>query len=335
MFTRLSKKRYLPRSVYSFVALAPLLVGCAFTQRHQGFSIVSETASGERLQFASTDDLKVSGLVAEGLAYAQASRFVDAEIRLRQARLLRPTNEAVAYNTAVIITQSDQTEEAEAILLDLVARHPRNPNYVEALANVYVAEGRYPEALERLKSVFHAYRKENNLFKVSQVARSISNIAFGVGNEQDAVCYSAEAVMAYPTPAQVGSHMRILVALNFFKQADEYYKEQTTLTQSATGYHYQALARYAMKDYVGASEAEDIAYARNLEAPEKASEISAAWWLMKSKIPPPEDESEEAKERFAEMRKEVADFAQKENVELVTWPDSLRADLYKIHPDEE
>jgi tetratricopeptide (TPR) repeat protein len=287
------------------------------------------------MEFASTDDLMVSGLVAEGLAYAQASRFIDAEIRLRQAQALRPDNEAVRYNIAVIITQNNQAEEAEAILIDLLSRHPSNPSYAEALANVYVAEGRYEEALQRLKGVFHAYRRAGNLVKISQMARSISNIAFGIGNEADAVCYSAEAVEAYPTPAEVGAHMRILVALNLFKQADEYYKGQATLMHSAVGYHYQALARYAMNDVKGASEAEDIAYARNLEAPEKAGEISAAWWLMKNKLPPPEEETDEAKERFAEMRKEVADFAQKDNVELVTWPGSLRSELYLIVPEEE
>jgi hypothetical protein len=95
------------------------------------------------------------------------------------------------------------------------------------------------------------------------------------------------------------------------------------------------MAKYAQNDFEGAAEAEDIAYARTLEAPEKSGEISVAWWLMKNKLPPPAEETEEAKERFGEMRKEVIDFAQKDNFELSTWPNSLRKELYSIKAEEE
>lgn len=317
------------------LSLLVLLTACAIPQTHKGFSITSPSSDGAQVEYASTEDLMVSGLVSEALGYAQTSRFIDAEVRLRQARYLKPTNDAVAFNTAVVISQTGQTEEAEEIVNELLSRNPSNPSYRQALADIHVAEGRYAQAVEELKKVFHLYKTSGNYYKASLLARSISNIAFGIGNEQEAVCYSAEGASLYPAPAQAGAHLRILVALNFFGQAVEYHKSLPAELSSAVGYHYVAMAKYAQNDFEGAAEAEDIAYARTLEAPEKSGEISVAWWLMKNKLPPPAEETEEAKERFGEMRKEVIDFAQKDNFELSTWPNSLRKELYSIKAEEE
>ena len=323
------------RASRALLSVLALLTACAIPQTHKGFSITSPSNDGAQVEYASTEDLMVSGLVSEALGYAQTSRFVDAEVRLRQARYLKPANEAVAFNTAVVISQTGQTEEAEEIVNDLLSRHPSNPNYRQALADIHVAEGRYAQAIEELKKVFQLYKTSGNYYTASRIARSISNIVFGIGKEQEALCYSAEAVSLYPAPAQSGAHLRILVALNFFKQAEEYQKSLTAEMNSVVGYHYLAMARYALGNFTGAAEAEDIAYARTLEAPERSGEISVAWWLMKNKIPPLTEETDEAKERFAEMRKEVADFAQKDNFELSTWPNSLREELYSIKPEEE
>ncbi len=312
------------------LVITALLSACAIPQSHSGFSIASTNEAGERIEFASTEDLMVSGLVTEALSYANASRFFDAEIRLRRALYLKPSNDAVAYNLAVVLSQSGQTEEAQVIIEGLVQRHPTNPNYRLALAEIYRLEGRPGDAIETLKELFWSLKRNNNIPRAVGVARSISNIAFGMGNEQEALCYSYEALSLSPSPPEVAAHARVLLGLNYFVQVEEFMTSQPAAAQSALGYHYRALARYALGSFEKALEVEQIAVTRGLESPDRLSEFNSAWWLMKAKVPPQKEESEEVRERYQEMQSEVHEFAEKQSYELVVWPAALRAELQAV-----
>lgn len=319
----------------AFLVITTLLLGCAIPQSHSAFSIASTSESGERVEFASTDDLMVSGLVTEALSYAKASRFYDAEIRLRQALYLKPTNEAVAYNTAVVISQSGQTQEAREIIERLIQRHPTNPNYKVALAEMFRQENKPSEAIETLKELLWTLKRHNNIPRAAGIARSISNIAFGMGNESEALCYSYEALSLSPSPPEVAAHARVLLGLNYYRLVEEFVTSQPNSMHSALSYHYLALARYALGSYDKALEAEQIAVTRGLESPDRLSEFNSAWWLMKAKAPSQKEESEEVRERYQQMRNEVYEFAEKQPYELVVWPAALRAELQAVPPKPE
>lgn len=316
-------------SYRSLLVVAFLAASCAVPRAHNQFSLSSRTSRGEELEFASSKDLLVSGLVSEGLSFTKRGRLFDAESRLRQAYYLEPSNDRIAFNLAVVINQSGQSEESLEILERLFAKQPHNPDYLQGLADALVSQGRHAEAKDRLKQSFSLFKGANNLPRAALLARSISNLAFGVGEEQEALCYSYEALTLAPNPIQAGLHARLLVALNLFEQTESFLKRRKGTTDQALAYHSLAMSRFARGNTAGAIEAAEIALDRVAESPELSSEVTAAWWLMKSKVPDPQA-TEESEERMREMRADVLEFRERNPYELVMWPAALRRELLGV-----
>lgn len=316
--------------VTRFLLVSLLATSCAMPRDNTTFSLSQRTGATQEEVFASSKDLRVAGIVSEALGFANNGRLIVAEARLRQARYLEPANERIAFNLAVIINQTGQSEEARGIVESLLMKEPRNPTYLQALADILESEGDHERAKTKLKESFSIFTSAGNTARASLVARSISNIAFGMGNEQEALCYSYEALSLSPTPAQVSAHARLLVGLNLFREAIEFIRSRRALASEPGAFHALAMASFAEGDFKGALEAEDNAAGRLGQAPQLSQEINAAWWLMRTRLSREgggSEQNEESEEKMAELKEDAIQFADRQPYELVMWPAALRREL--------
>ena len=303
----------------------------------------SRTVVGTRVEdgverpFASANELRTAGLVNEAMNLAASNRFFDAERSLRQARYLQPDNEQLKFNLAVVLSQVGQPEESQELLRELYAQRPERPAYAVALADTLIVLGRKGEARDLLKSAFRRFKDAGNYAQAARIARSISNVTFELGLEEESLCYSHEAYTLEPNAEQLGMHGVLLVAENLYPTAistvQEAFKGNSGLSNSAPAQHALALARFAQGDYEGALAAEETALDFINQSPMLGAELNAAWWLMKQRTLK-DDESEDVLERLENMKPEVVDFRQVGGVALTMWPPSLRSALQAVSVDQ-
>jgi tetratricopeptide (TPR) repeat protein len=315
--------------VTPMAAVLLLVTSCAIPRDNTNFSLSRPGVAGDQEVFASSKDLRVAGLVSEGLTFANNGRLFNAEGRLRQAYYLEPTNDRIAFNLAVIANQSGESDEALTMIEALLAKEPRNPHYLHAIAEVRESQGQHETAKVKLKEAFSIFKSAKNAPRAALMARSIANIAFGTGHEQEALCYSFEALSLSPTPQQVAAHARLLVALNLYDQAIEFIQAHKPLAGEALTFHALGMAYFAKGDMKAALEAEDNAVGRLAQAPELSQEINTAWWLMKSNVPADASMTEATNEKSEELKEGAIQYAERQPYELVTWPAALRRELVK------
>lgn len=316
--------------MWRLLVVCLLATSCAMPRDNTTFSLSQRTGAAEEEVFASSKDLRVAGIVSEALGFANNGRLINAEARLRQALYLEPANDRIAFNLAVIINQTGQSEEARGIVESLLIKEPRNPTYLQAFADILESQGDHERAKTKLKESFSIFTSAGNAARASLVARSISNIAFGMGNEQEALCYSYEALSLSPTPAQVSAHARLLVGLNLFHEAIEFIRSRKALASEPGAFHALAMALFAEGDFKGALEAEDNAAGRLGQAPQLSQEINTAWWLMRIRVSREGGSSEEngeSEEKMAELKEDAIQFADRPPYEVVVWPAALRREL--------
>ena len=82
-----------------------------------------------------------------GLLLAEQGELAASLEHLERAAALLPRNARIHYNHGLALQRLDRRAEAEAALLRAEALEPDNPAYVNALAILYVQEGRWSEAL--------------------------------------------------------------------------------------------------------------------------------------------------------------------------------------------
>ena len=314
----------------SLPLLLVLASACAVPRAHDNFTLSRQGGGDGPTEFVSSTDLRVAGLVSEGLGFANIGRLYNAEGRLRQALYLEPSNDRIAFNLAVVLSQAGQSHEALEIMNRLVAKEPRNPTYLQALSDALEIAGDHESAKAKLKEAFAIFKEASNFPRASLIARSISNVAFGSGNEQEALCYSYEAFSLSPTAPQVSAHLRLLVALNLFDEAKTFAAAQGPLASEPLAIHTLAMAKYATGDYRGALETEESALGRVAQAPALGQEMHVAWVIMKQQVPDTAEPSDEAKEKIIESRESAVQFAEQAPYELVMWPAALRRELVKM-----
>lgn len=317
------------------IATAVSLAGCAVPISHQQFSIPA--GPGKEGEFASTKELRIAGLTSEAMNFSKRGRFFEAENRLRQADYLAPGNERVEFNLAVAMNQNGQGEEAKQTVEGLLQRKPNDPNLLAALADIEFSLGEPQQARTRLKASFVQFRDAGNAQQAARLARSIANLAFIEGNEQEALCYSHEAWTLGQNSEQLAWHVRLLVALNLYAQAKETVvaaiSKNKALGRSAPVQLALALAQAGLGDFEGASEAAEIAVDLIPDAPESSSEISNVAWLISKHIAiaPAAPESEEFEVERVEM---AVGFRDRNPHEVVTWPPVLRDQLAAVKTPE-
>ncbi len=313
-----------------FLAISVFLAACAPAVSHKEFSIPGAAPDSP---FISSQELLTSGLLSEGLSLSTKSRLIDASFRVQQALYLDPTNTRLQLTLALMLRQTGELEESARMFSRLYATQPRNPDVLVGYADVLVATGNHEEARRLLKEAFRLFIGADNLPQAARLARSISNVAFGAGDEQEALCYSYEALMLSPVPEQVAAHGKLLVGLNLSPRALQSIDEVAVLNpaaiRSARVQHVRALAFYATGDFARAVDAADLAIQYLSKDPDVTSEVLAARWLAISKLDRSQD-SEVEIQRYEEQREEVVDYAARAGFELVFWPPEMQAALAEV-----
>ncbi len=297
---------------------------------HGKFSVAGKTPDDP---FVSTDELLTSGLLSEGLLVSSKGRSVDSAFRVRQALYLDPSNTRLQLTLALLLQQAGEGEEAREIFSRLYASQPRNPDVLVGYGDALLAARKHEEGKQKLKEAFKLFAGAGNALQAARIARSISNISFGIGDEQEALCYSYEALMLSPAPDQVAAHARLLVALNMYQKALQGIEQaqlfNAVVARSARIQHVRALALYALGRFDRAVDAEDIAIQYLSKEPELTSEVMAARWLAISKLDRSQD-SEIDNQRYEEQRQDVTDYSLRAGVEVVFWPPDMRAALVAL-----
>ncbi len=311
--------------------------GCALPPPSSRPVVGSRFEDGAERPFATADELRTAGLVNEAMNLVTNNRFFDAERSLRQARYLRPENEQLKFNLAVVLSQVGQPEESQELLQELYSQRPEQPAYAVALADTLIVLGRKGQARDLLKGAFRRLKEAENYPQAARIARSISNVSFELGYEEESLCYSYEAYALAPTAEQLGMHGMLLVAENLYPTAhstiQEAFKGNSGFSSSAAAQHALALARFAQGDYAGALAAEETALDFINQSPMLGAELNAAWWLMKQRTLG-EDESGDVLERLENMRSEVYDFRQVGAIALTMWPPPLRMALEEVSVED-
>jgi tetratricopeptide (TPR) repeat protein len=326
------------RSIRRILAACIVSSACALPPHSSRTVIGTRLEVGVERPFSSVGELRTAGLVNEAMVLVSNNRFFDAERSLRQAHYLEPQNEQIKFNLAVVLNQVGQPEEAHEILQALCSQRPEQPAYAVALADTLITQGRKGEARALLKTAFNRFKEAQNYPQAARIARSISNVSFELGYEEESLCYSYEAYTLAPSAEQLGWHGIVLVAENLYPTAASMiqaaFQENRAFAGSASAQHALALARFAQGDYEGALAAEETALDFISQSPMLGAEINAAWWLMKRQTLK-EDESEDVLERLEGMKSEVHDFKETGGIAVTTWPPTLRSALEAVSVEDE
>jgi tetratricopeptide (TPR) repeat protein len=318
------------------LAVVLLTSGCALPRYDTEFSVAAAGESGQ--PFFSSRELLVSGLVSESIGLAGRGRLFDAESRLRRALVLSPGDPTITYNLALVLGQQGYAEEALGILNDVRSKQGEHPRYAIATADVYVAQGKLDRGREQLKLAFETFLRAENWAQAALVARSISNLAFADGAEQESLCYSYEAFFLDPSAIQLGYHSSILVALHQYSTADKFIGEQLELNPALGAVprvHFaRGLARAALGNMKGAVDEIEVAQDLLGQDPEIGAEVNVVWWLLRKEMPKTPEDLEDTKlqESLDAVVPEVLRFKDKPSYGLVRWPHKVLSLLSAV-PD--
>jgi len=306
-------------------------LGCAIPRDHHTFSVYAPES--EQNPFLSSDELLAAGLVSESIRYGMKGRLFESESRLRKARYLDPNNDRIAFNLAVVLGQGGSVDEALETLERLRVAQGDQPYLLVAMADIHNGQGDRDRARALLKEAFSIYRDAANVGQASIIARSISNLSFAQGLEQEALCYSWEALSLAPAPQQLGAHIALLVALNRFSEAEGYAKrliQQSPSLGASVQVHYAlALAHAGRGDDAGALREIEIAQDLLAENPEIAVEVNAVWYMLKSRAPDSED-TEATLQRLRQGHMDALRLREKPTYSLVRWPSAMRELLTQV-----
>lgn len=319
-----------PRTLVATMMIATF-VGCAIPRDHHTFSVYAP--GSEQNPFLSTDELLATGLVSESMRYGAKGRLFEAESRLRKALYLDPNNERIRFNLAVVLGQGGNSDEALDILNTLRGALGEQPYLLVATADIHNGQGDRERARAELKKAFSMYRGVANDGQAAIVARSISNLAFAQGLEQEALCYSWEALTLAPSPQQLGAHTGLLVALNMFSEAESLAKQriqQSPALGASVQVHYAlSLAHMGRADIAGALREVEVAQDLLAENPEIGTEVNSLWYLLKNMSPDPED-TEATRQKLEQSHLDAARLREKPTYALVRWPSAARDLLSRV-----
>jgi tetratricopeptide (TPR) repeat protein len=285
---------------------------------------------GEVKPFASPEELVISGLLVDAMGLAGATRYFEAEGRLRRALYLSPGNDKIRFNLALVLDQIGQSEEAVDILQELATRYPDRPEYRIGLGGALLSVGEKESSLRRFKEAFTIFKDNDNPARAAPLARSISNLAFGFGLEQEALCYSFEAMTLQPTDEQLGRHALLLVGFNLndtvLKLVADSAVVDPALVRRALVQYAVALAHSSKGDFDKALDAITLGKDYLAKDPLLGAEFNTLEWLLRTRTGAI-GETEKAQETHEEFRQEVLDFRTISSPNLIFWPDVLRLEL--------
>ena len=160
--------------------------------------------------------------VNEGLSSAKEGRFIEAEFSFRRALQYSADNSDIQLNLATVLGEQQLYGEAKVLLRRLLLKNPSDMRVLGAVARLAVSEGDYQSA-ERFYRKILEVAAEAPPGKYASIRRSVlqslSTIAFRIGKEEEAVCYSEEVLSnSGMNPEQSARHANVLLATGRLEQ---------------------------------------------------------------------------------------------------------------------
>ena len=310
---------------YVCLVTSVLVLGCA----HSRMTHVSRTVDVE--------ELLLSGLLVDSVAWAGRGRLFDAESQLRKAQWLAPDNAAVRFNLAVVLGQQGKLSEAESLIQGLMQELGRRPDYILVLADINRQAGQLERARRLLKEAYGRYDDASNRREAAVLARSIANLAFVGGEEQEALCYSYEALRQRADSDQIGYHAMLLLSLNRTLESHAFIMEQVTakraVKESGFVQFVLALANLGIGDMESSLQA--VKLSRQLSPARIAygDELEALQLIVSENSGDATIVGEEAVQRREQLQSEVKKFLEQSTYSLLHWPISAQELLRKVVKD--
>lgn len=164
-------------------------------------------------------EIRAAALAQEGSTLYKASRFADAEARFRQALYLYPKADNIVLNLALTLSALDNDSDAIVLLQKLMRENPKNYRYlVESGAVLYHAR-RFAEARASFERALDLALETGSSEIALRAARALSALAFRIGDEQSAQCYS-DLVRSLASGVDEGvRHVKLLTGLGLAPEA--------------------------------------------------------------------------------------------------------------------
>ncbi|MCB0329920.1 MAG: hypothetical protein KDD70_09660 [Bdellovibrionales bacterium] len=178
-----------------------------------GCALPSESKLPEN--FISRFEVDLQDEVAKGLQAAKRGRYVDAEFSFRKALAANPQNEKILMNLATALGRQQEFSESENIYRSLLQRNPDNVAVKSALARLYADQLEYDAARKLYREILDQTEEEEAKYVDIRVSslRSLAAIAFRLGDEELATCYSEEAAaLGQASPVEKARHARLLLS---------------------------------------------------------------------------------------------------------------------------
>ena len=172
-------------------------------------------------EFVSAIELETISIVRQGLNFMSRSRFADAEAKLRQGQYLYPEASSIRINLAEALKGLGNFGEAIEIYRQLLRTDPDSVQLLAGLARVYLAAGDVDNAVTAYEEAFELAIRGDEPERAAGLARSLATLYFGLGQEEEALCYSQRAVEYQPARMQTLRHIRLLTAIGLMEQADQ------------------------------------------------------------------------------------------------------------------
>lgn len=195
----------------TILSIVLVLVGCALPPQQQ---------LGDR--YVPLTEAALVREVNEGLFSAKEGRFIEAEFSFRRALVYSPDNSDIQLNLATVLGEQQLYGEAKVLLRRLLLKNPRDMRVLGAVARLAASEGDY-ESAERFYRKILEVAAEAPPGKYAPIRRSVlqslSTIAFRIGKEEEAVCYSEEVLRDFRMNLeQSARHANLLLATGRLKQ---------------------------------------------------------------------------------------------------------------------
>lgn len=310
---------------YLCLVISVLILGCA----HSRMTNVPRTLEVE--------ELLLSGLMVESVTWAGRGRLFDAEIQLRKAKWLAPDNAAVRFNLAVVLGQQGKLSEAESLIQALMEELGRRPDYLLVLADINRQAGQLDRARRLLKEAYGKYDDASNRREAAVLARSIANLAFVGGEEQEALCYSYEALRQRADSDQIGYHALLLLSLNRTSESHAFILEQVTtkrvVKESGFVQFVLALANLGIGDLGASSQAIKLSRQLSTARITYGDELEALQLIVSENRGDTSIVEEEAVRRQVRRQSEVEKFLEQSTYALLHWPISAQELLRKAVQD--
>jgi Tfp pilus assembly protein PilF len=278
-------------SFFSLGILSMFFTGCA------------PAAAPERLIPAgvASKDLLAVRLANEAMGYSNQGRLIDAALKFHQALYLSPHAKNLQRSLASTYERLGLPEEATNLYQSLSKDAPSDPSLTAGSALAEIRRAAYQPAYSLLEKSLWQFVDKGDWSGAANQAQSISALAFRLGDEEKALCFSELSVHLAPSPARQLRRIRLLTAQGRIKAA----RKELASAMSDTFFRTdsdallaQALLFFAEGTYSSAAEAAQRGLLTNPQDSIDKLELSLVRDVsrIEAGVPPDNDDEREARD---------------------------------------